>query len=90
MRLSYLFVQAALETCLKTSGKPEHLELLVMHYLQRGRHVEAIRLNEEINEVGSYEKASTDCMITCQLHKHINRLTVRLAKWMNRQINDAL
>jgi hypothetical protein len=42
--------EAAVETCLKNSGKPEHLELLVMHYLQRGCHVEAIHLNGEINE----------------------------------------
>ena len=42
--------EAALVKYLKESTEPNSQELLVMHYLQRGRYVEAIRANQHLNQ----------------------------------------
>ena len=42
--------ETALVKYLQESTEPNARELLVMHYLQRGRYVEAIRANEHLKQ----------------------------------------
>ena len=44
--------EAILERYLQESSEPNSQELLIMHYLQRARYVEAIRMNEKLKQQG--------------------------------------
>nr|XP_006822563.1 PREDICTED: protein ELYS-like [Saccoglossus kowalevskii] len=78
--------ESTLISYLKDSTEPNSVELLVMHYLQRARYVEAIRLNETLKhslmsetDIKARERASARNAIVDSYTKLLPRVQRKLA-----------